>query len=103
MNHDDVYEPPFLGLVRRHEEVTLHRALDILQLPVAVLGIDAGHLLPLAKKLLGVDLDVGRLTLNTLNEGLVDEDLGVWQRHTHPRVSAGEQDRSPARGHPGAE
>ncbi len=70
---------------------------------MAVLRIDAGHLFPLAKELLGVNLDVGRLTLHTLDEGLVDKDLRMWQRHPHPRVAAGEQDRSPARGHPGAE
>ena len=80
-----------------HEEVALHRALDLLERTLAVLRVDARDLLALAEYLLGVDLDVRCLTLNSLAERLVDEDLRVWQRHAHSVVTSGQQDRRAAR------
>src|SRR5690348_7873493 len=71
---DQVDQAPLLRLLGRHEEVTLHRALDVFELALAVLGVDARDLLALAEDLLGVDLDVGGLALDALREGLVDED-----------------------------
>src|SRR5438094_1646104 len=75
--NDEVDQAPVLRLLRGHEEVALHRALDLFERALAVLGVYAGHLLALAQDLLGVDLDVGCLALDPLREGLVDEDLGV--------------------------
>src|SRR5438093_8258670 len=99
---DEVDQAPVLRLFRSHEEVALHRALDLLKRTLAVLGVEASHLLALAEDLLGVDLDVGSLALDALREGLVDEDLGVRQRHPHPGIAAAEQDRRPARRETGA-
>src|SRR6202521_722394 len=101
--HDQVDQAPLLGLFGVHEEVALHRALDILQRPAGVLCIDAGHCLALAEDLLRMQLDVGSLALDALGERLVDEDLWVWQRHAHAGVSARQQDRGAAGGEPGAQ
>src|SRR4029077_15558911 len=95
---DQVDQAPVLRLFRRHEEVAFHRAFHVLDLPLAVLGVDARDLLALAKDLLGVDLDVRRLALDALGERLVDEDLGVGQGHAHARVAARKKDRRAARG-----
>src|SRR6266568_431897 len=75
--HDEVDQAPVLRLLGGHEEVAFHRALDLLERTLAVLGVEAGHLLALAEDLLGVDLDVGGLALDALREGLVDQDLSV--------------------------
>src|SRR4051812_48017784 len=72
---DEVDQAPILRLLRGHEEVALHRAVFLLQFTLAVLGVEAGHLLALAEDLLGVDLDVGGLALDALRERLLDEDL----------------------------
>src|SRR5713101_9274156 len=55
--HYEVDQAPLLGLLGGHEEVALHRALDVLQLPPAVLGVDARDLLALPQDLLRVDMD----------------------------------------------
>src|SRR6266480_7488817 len=65
---DEVHQAPVLRLLGGHEEVALHRALDLLERTLAVLGVEAGHLLALAEDLLGVDLDVGGLALDALRE-----------------------------------
>src|SRR5207245_4801219 len=77
--------------------------LDILELPLAVLGVDARHLLALPEDRLRVDLDVGGLSLDALRERLVDEDLRVRQRHAHAGIAAGEEDGRAARCQAGAE
>src|SRR5260370_42435250 len=96
--HDQVDQAPLFRLLWSHEEVALHRPLDVFELAAAVLRIDPRHLLALAEDLLGVDLDVGGLSLDALRERLVDEDLRVGPRHAHAPTTAGEEDRGPARG-----
>src|ERR1700687_4092173 len=49
--HDQVDQAPLLGLFGVHEEVALHRALDIFERPAGVLRVDAGHRLALAQDL----------------------------------------------------
>src|SRR5258708_24840414 len=70
--HDQVDQAPLLGLFGVHEEVALHRALDVLERTAGVLRVDAGHGLALAQDFLRVQLDVGRLSLDALREWLVD-------------------------------
>src|SRR5258708_15983146 len=82
--HDQVDQAPLLSFFGVHEEVALHRALDVLERPAGVLRVDAGHGLALAKDLLRVQLDVGRLALEALSERLVDEVLRGRQRPATP-------------------
>src|SRR6266568_357469 len=98
--HDRVDQAPVLRLLGGHEEVPLHRSLDLFERPLAVLGVDPRYLLALAEDLLGVDLDIGGLALDALRKGLVDEDLRVRQRNAHARGAAGEKDRSPLAARP---
>src|SRR5437879_543223 len=78
---DRVDERGVAGLLRRHEEIALAVAFDLLHLAAAVLGVDPDHRLSLAEQLASMDLDVGGLALHALRPGLVDQDLGVRQRH----------------------
>src|SRR5438105_3296241 len=88
--HDYIDETPLLSLLGGHEEVPLQGALDVLQRPAAVLGVEPCQRLALAEDLLRVDLDVGGLPLDTLRERLVDEDLRVRKRHAFSRESSRE-------------
>src|SRR4030088_3293245 len=86
--HDEIDQTPILGFSRVHEKVSFHRPLDVFERPARVLGVDASHRLALPKDLLRVELDVGCLALDALREGLMNEDLGVGQRHAHSLIAA---------------
>src|SRR3954451_20298588 len=80
-------------LFRAHEVIALGIAPDLVVFLPGVVGDDAVEALADVDDLLGVDLDVGGLTLEARAD-LVDEDLRVWQRHALALRAAGQQQRA---------
>src|ERR1700682_537260 len=66
--------------LRRHEEVALDVALDLLLRPTSVLRIDANDDLPESENLARMDLDIRGLRRPHAAAGLVQHDLAVRQR-----------------------
>src|SRR3954449_5857383 len=88
--NDAVDDLVLLRLLRAHEVVALGVLRDLLQRLTGVLGDDLVEPLADVDDLLGVDLDVRRLTGEAARD-LVDQDLRVGQRHPLVRCAAGEQ------------
>ena len=82
-----------LRLFGAHEVVALGVLRDLLQRLARVLGEDLVEALAHVDDLLGVDLDVRGLALEGGGD-LVDQDLGVGQRHALALGAAGEQQRA---------
>src|SRR3954463_15308485 len=85
-----------LGLFGGHEVVALRVVADLLVVLLRVLGDDVVEALADVDDLLGVDLDVRGLALER-GADLVDQDLGVGQRHALALGAARQQER--AHGH----
>src|SRR5437588_1750425 len=75
---DLVDDPVLLGLLGRHDEVTVRIVRDLLEGLPGVLGQDLVEQLPVTEDLLGLDLDVHGLALRAAVR-LVDQDPGVRQ------------------------
>ena len=90
---DPVDQPVLGGLLRREEAVALHVVGDLLARLPGVLGVDLLHPPAQDDRLLGVDLDVGRLALVAAVR-LVDEDARVGQRLALALRAAGEDQRA---------
>src|SRR4051794_17420581 len=84
-----------LRLFRAHEVVALGVLRDLLQRLPGVLGDDLVEALADVNDLLGVDLDVGRLSGEAARD-LMDQDLRVRQRHSLVLAAAREQQRAHA-------
>ncbi len=82
-----------LRLLGGHEVVALGVAPDLLVVLAGVLGEDVVQALAHVDDLLGVDLDVRRLALEA-GADLVDQDLGVRQRHALALRPARQQQRA---------
>src|SRR5215467_11530151 len=89
---DVVDEPVGLGLLGREEVVALGVLLDAFDGLAGMPGQDAVQQLARAQDLLGVDLDVRRLTLHATPR-LMDEDVRVGESVPPSGGAAGEQDR----------
>src|SRR3954469_3272501 len=85
-----VDEPVFLRLFGAHEVVALGISGHLFQVLAAVVGQDLVKAVAHVDDLLGVDLDVGGLSLEGRGD-LVDEDLRVRQRHALARRAAGQK------------
>ncbi len=72
-------ETELLGLLRRHEPVAFHGFLDDTERLTRVFGVDFVQLRAGGEDFLGMDLDVGRLSLVAAG-GLMDHDSCVGQR-----------------------
>ena len=92
---DAVDEVVLLGLLGAHEVVAIGVVGDLLEGLFGVFGEDLVEAAAHVDDLLGVDLDVGRLAFEAGGH-LVDEDLGVGQRHPLSRGAAGKQQRAHA-------
>src|SRR3954451_418817 len=90
-----VNDAVFLGLFGRHEVVALRVGADLGVVLLGVLGDDLVQALTDVDDLLGVDLDIRRLALEA-GRHLVDENLGVGQRHALALGATGEQQRAHA-------
>src|SRR5438552_5652067 len=77
---DGVDQAIVLRHLRRHEEVTLDVALDLLRRAAGVLGVNANDDLPQPQDLARVDLDVAGLRGPHAATGLVQDDLATRQR-----------------------
>src|SRR3954463_195366 len=95
--NDAVDDLVLLRLLRAHEVVALGVLRDLLQWLAGVLGDDLVETLAHVDDLLGVDLDVGRLAGESARD-LVDQDLGVGQRHPLALGAAGQQQGAHAHG-----
>src|SRR5271166_4369761 len=80
-------------LLRAHEVVALGVPANLLEVLVGVLGDDLIQAPSHVDDLLRVDLDVGRLALEARGD-LVDQDLGVRQRHPLARSPSRQQQRT---------
>src|SRR3954470_13570779 len=83
------------GLLGGHEVIALGIGANLLVGLPGVIGNDSIQALAYIDDLLGVDLDVSGLTLEARAD-LVDEDLGVGQRHALALRAAGQQQRAHA-------
>src|SRR5919106_3092314 len=92
---DAVDDPVFLRFLRCHEVIPLHVLGDFLELLPCVLADDLLEPSLERDRLAGCDLDVGRLTLEAARH-LVDQDLGVRQRHPLPCRATREDNRAHA-------
>ena len=97
-DYDAVYESVLDRLLRRHEIVALGVAHDLLVGLVRDLAEYGVEILLYAGDVIGMDLDVRRLTLQTAQQRLVDHYLGVGQRESLARRACGEQERAHAGG-----
>src|ERR671934_145252 len=93
MDDDVVDDAVLLGFLRRHEVVALHVPADLVHVLPGVLAHDLLEAALEGDRLAGMDLDVGRLPLEAAPD-LVDEDLGVRQRHPLSFRAAGKQQRA---------
>src|SRR5712691_2564799 len=100
---DDVVDQSvLLRRIRREEVVALGVLRDLLDLLSGVARKDLVELLAGAQDLLGVDLDVARLSLHA-SPRLVDEDVRVRERVPLAVRTAREQDRRHRVGHADAD
>src|SRR5215468_578913 len=90
---DLVHDLVFPGLLRRHEEVAVRVALDLLHALPGVVDQDAVELLPHPEDLLGLDVDVRGLALHAA-EGLMDHDACVGQGEALPLGAGAQQQRA---------
>src|SRR4051794_9840738 len=90
---DPVDDAVLLGLLGGHEVVALRVLADVRHVLAGVSGDDLVELAPQVDDLTRVDLDVRRLALEARRH-LVDEDLGVRQRHALALRPAGQQQRA---------
>src|SRR6478609_5659388 len=90
MLYDAVDEVVLLRLLRAHEVIAVGVVGDLLERLAGVLGEDLIEAFADVDDLFGVDLDVGRLSLEA-GGNLVDEDLRVGQRHPLAGGTAGEE------------
>src|SRR3954451_13678728 len=93
MDDHAVDDAVVLRFLRRHEVVTLHVLRNLVDLLPGALRHDLLESPLEGDRLPGMDLDVRRLSLEAAPD-LVDEDLGVRQRHPLSFRAAGEQERS---------
>src|SRR5919201_1453050 len=93
MDDDVVDDAVLLGFLRRHEVVALHVPADLVHVLPGVLAHDLLEAALEEDRLSGMDLDFGRLPLEAAPD-LVDEDLGVRQRHPLSFRAAGKQQRA---------
>ena len=84
------------GLLGRHEEIPVAVRLDLVLGLVAVFGNVGVEDLPDEQNLLGLDLDIGGLSLGS-SQRLVDHDAGVGQRPSLA-LGAGTQQKGTHRG-----
>lgn len=76
---DDLVDDPVLdGLLGRHEEIPVAVRLDLVLGLAAVFGNVGVEDLSNEQNLLGLDLNVGGLSLGS-SERLMDHDAGVWE------------------------
>src|ERR1043166_4089109 len=80
VNDDVVDDAVLLGFLWSHEVIALHVLADLVDLLPRVLAHDLLETALEGDRLAGMDLDVRRLPLEAA-PNLVDEDLGVRQRH----------------------
>src|SRR5271156_231386 len=88
-----VDQAPFARAFCIHEMVAVQRALDLLVGPAAMFGVEAGDASLGLERLLGVNEDVGRLSLEPA-ERLMDVEAGVGQRRALARLP-GHQEKRP--------
>src|SRR6185312_13635312 len=81
---DVVDEPPILRFLGGHEIVAVERALDFLDRASAMLRVERDHALLGLHDVLGMALDVGRLSLEAA-ERLVHDDARIGKRDAPPR------------------
>src|SRR5256885_454627 len=93
MDDHAVDDAVVLRFLRSHEVIALHVLRDFLHRLSRVLRHDLLESALEGDRLPGVDLDVGRLPLEAAPD-LVDEDLGVRQRHPLSFRSAGKKERA---------
>src|SRR5919197_5526516 len=93
MDDHVVDDAVLLGFLRRHEVVALHVLADLVDFLSRVLAHDLLEAALEGDRLAGMDLDVRRLPLKTAPD-LVDEDLGVRQRHPLSFRAARKEQRS---------
>lgn len=82
-----------LGLNGRHERVPLHLGEQQIVLLLRVLHVDLRQLLLHLDDLIGLDLDVGRLSRGAARR-LMDHDAAVGQGVAQPRGTSGQQEGS---------
>mmetsp|Transcript_5962 Transcript_5962/g.16188 ORF Transcript_5962/g.16188 Transcript_5962/m.16188 type:complete len:273 (-) Transcript_5962:25-843(-) len=96
---DDLVDDTVLdGLLRGHEEIAVAVLLDLVLWLVAVIGNVRVQNLADEEDLLGLDLDVGGLSLGT-SQRLVDHDAGVGKGSSLALGAGAQQEGSHAGGH----
>src|SRR3546814_6013224 len=86
-----VDQAEFLGFVRRHELVAIHRLLDLLERLARIFGVEFVHPRADTQDFLGLNLDVAGHALRAARR-LVDHDPCVAERHAHPRLAGCKQE-----------
>src|SRR3546814_4064123 len=80
-----VDQAEFLGFVRRHELVAIHRLLDPLERLARIFGVEFVHPRADTQDFLGLNLALAGHALRAARR-LVDHDPCVPDRHAHPRL-----------------
>ena len=79
---NSVDKPVLAGFLGGQEVIAVGVMLDLLDCLTGALGIDAVHALTDLDYVIGMDLDVRRLTLESAEQRLVDHYLGVRESET---------------------
>src|SRR5205085_3193241 len=94
--NDVIHYAVFLGLLRVHDEITLHVFLNLVELLAGMFGEDLVGDLAHAQDFTGMDIDVSGLAAQPAHRGLVNQNARARQGIALTRYTGAEKKRAHA-------